>query len=86
MNCIGVFGFLGAPRVNSALVIGQNVATYAVAPDSNSVIYRANQDNAGIVELYRAAARPARVRSSTRRWSLGRMWRALRSAKVAVRT
>jgi hypothetical protein len=26
-----------------------------VAPDSNSVIYRANQDNAGIVELYRAA-------------------------------
>ena len=50
-----VFGFPGAPRVNPALVIGQNVATYAVAPDSNSVIYRANQDNAGIVELYRAA-------------------------------
>jgi hypothetical protein len=50
-----VLGFPGAPRVNPALVIGQNVATYAVAPDSNSVIYRANQDNAGIVELYRAA-------------------------------
>jgi hypothetical protein len=50
-----VFGFPGAPRINPALVIGQNVATYAVGPDSNSAIYRATQDNPGIIELYRTA-------------------------------
>jgi hypothetical protein len=49
-----VFGFPGSTRLNPALVIGQNVATYAVSPDSASAIYRANQDNVAITELYRA--------------------------------
>ena len=50
-----VFGFPGSARLNPALVIGQNVATYAVSPDSASAIYRANQDNVAVTELYRAA-------------------------------
>ena len=35
------------------MVAGQNVLTYTVSPDSTSAIYRANQDNPAIVELYR---------------------------------
>ena len=45
--------FPGSTRLNPALVLGQNVSTYAVAPDSSSAIYRANQDNVSHHELYR---------------------------------
>ncbi len=42
-----MFGIPGSTRLNPALslALGQNVSTYAVAPDSSSAIYRANQDN-----------------------------------------
>jgi hypothetical protein len=50
-----VFGVPGTPRLNPALVLGQNVSTYAVAPNSTSAIYRANQDNPAIVELYQTS-------------------------------
>ncbi|MGA6828298.1 hypothetical protein ACO9S2_11865 [Nitrospira sp. NS4] len=46
-------------RINPALDIGENVAapgtatSYAVSPDSSAVVYRANQDNVNIVELFR---------------------------------
>jgi hypothetical protein len=50
-----MFGIPGSTiRLNPALATsGQNVSTYAVAPDSNSTIYLANQDNVATVELYR---------------------------------
>ena len=51
---LAVFGFPASTRLNPALSIGQNVATYTVSPDSASAIYLANQDNPAVTELYRA--------------------------------
>jgi hypothetical protein len=48
-----LFGGGGSTRLNPGLIAGRNVLSYAISPNSGSVVYRANQDNVNIVELFR---------------------------------
>ncbi|MEK7761663.1 MAG: hypothetical protein AAB433_08795, partial [Nitrospirota bacterium] len=40
-------------KVNPALFAGRTVSSFVVTSDSSTAVYRANQDTAAIVELYR---------------------------------
>ena len=52
-------------KLNGALVIGGNVQHFEISPDGSRVVYQANQDLDGVLELFSVPSPVALPRSST---------------------
>ncbi len=55
-------------RLSGLLPSGTGVSTFQIAPDSSQVVYRAEQDTTGVIELYSVPLGAGRPSSSTTPW------------------